>query len=1036
MVTFLNNLPVKFKFGIALLAPVLGLLFYSTYTLLEKNATVNSMEKILYIAESTPDLGAYIHNLQTERGTSASYIGSNGSSTIKSQLEESHRRTNASQKALETQLTNLLAHSDIERFTVKLNNVQSALRDLEKYRANVIALKLSAEEMAAYYSGTITSLIELIAEMPHQSKNGGISNEITALIALLQAKENAGVERAIGTAGFALGSFDTSKYRQISSLISKQQGYFWIYQHYASPEQISHYKDLLSSPATTKLSDMRDVIANYPDTFDLNGISGQDFFETTSSRINVLRDIEIRAEQSLIEDITHVRDDAYNIELIFLIGTILLLIIAIGLGSVIVIGLSRSLSQLVTLVIDKNADVEINPDRTDEIGILGNALLAYTKEAEISAQVATENLRIKSALDSCQANVMVADVDLNIIYMNDTMIDMMRTAESDIKKDLPNLDTDKLLGTNIDTFHKSPAHQRGLLANLKEPYSATIEVGGRTFNLIASPINDDNGERLGTVVEWDDVTVQLAEKQEADRISQENARVKVALDSCTANVMVANNDFDIIYMNDAVLNMMRTGEADIRKDLAGFDTNKLLGGSIDRFHKNPAHQRSMLESLTTTYQGRINVGGRTFDLIANPITNEQGERLGTVVEWADVTAELAIEAEVDQMVNAISTGDFTKSLSADGKEGFMLALTNALNSLNKNVSDVVDDVATALSSLSRGDLTHEITADYTGMYETLKQDVNQTSKRLSETVGEIITTTDEIGSAATEISSGSMDLSQRTEAQASSLEQTAASMEEMSTTVKQNADSAQQANQMALNATETAERGGEVVQEAVVAVTGIEQASQKVSDIIGVIDEIAFQTNLLALNAAVEAARAGEAGKGFAVVAAEVRTLAQRSGEAAKDIKTLIMEANDQVKEGVTLVRSTGDTLSEIVDSSKRVADIISEIAASSREQASGVEEINAAVTSMDEMTQQNAALVEESSAAARTLEEQAEGLTEMIGFFKTNNTGRVGSSKAKEVKQISAATSVKPQTQQKKVTALKPTTTVAIEDDDDWSEF
>ncbi|WP_179188268.1 methyl-accepting chemotaxis protein [Kiloniella majae] len=908
MVTFLNNLPVKLKFSIALLIPILGILFFSIYTVLDKNATVQSMERIRHIAESSLDIGTYIHNLQTERGTSTSYISSKGSRDIKGRLEDRRRLTDESQQAITENLEILLAESTSDVFTSKINKVKSSFKELEKYRSDVTNLELTVAEMTNFYSSAVADLIDIIAEMPLLSNNGAISNEITALIALLQAKENAGIERVVGTAGFASGSFDTARYRQITNLISKQDSYFWIYQNYATPKLKSLYTDMITSSTSTRLEEMRRVIANYPDSFDLVGISGQDFFNTTSDRLKIIREIEIIAEELLIEDIEHVEHQAYTTELIFLGITITVLIIAISMGVIITIGISRDLKQLVTLVTDSEAEVNINPDRKDEIGVLGNSLLVFVQEAKENERIAIANTRIKSALDSC-----------------------------------------------------------------------------------------------------------------------------------TANVMVADNNFDIIYMNDAVLGMMRDGEADIRKDLPGFDTTKLLGDSIDRFHKNPAHQRSMLGALTTTYQGRIEVGGRTYDLIANPIISENEERIGTVVEWADITAELAIEADVDEMVQAISGGDFTKSLEAEDKEGFMLALTNALNSLNKNVSDVVDDVATALSSLSRGDLTHEITTDYTGMYETLKQDVNQTSKRLSETVGEIITTTDEIGSASTEISSGSMDLSQRTEAQASSLQQTAASMEEMSTTVKQNADSAQQANQMALNATETAERGGEVVQEAVVAVTGIEQASQKVSDIIGVIDEIAFQTNLLALNAAVEAARAGEAGKGFAVVAAEVRTLAQRSGEAAKDIKTLIVEANDQVKEGVTLVRSTGDTLSEIVDSSKRVADIISEIAASSREQASGVEEINAAVTAMDEMTQQNAALVEESSAAARTLEEQAEGLSEMIGFFKTNDTGRASRpQRPKEVKQASPTTTPKPQTSPKRVTALKPTTAtaVAVEDDDDWSEF
>ncbi|WP_269424430.1 methyl-accepting chemotaxis protein [Kiloniella laminariae] len=559
--------------------------------------------------------------------------------------------------------------------------------------------------------------------------------------------------------------------------------------------------------------------------------------------------------------------------------------------------------------------------------------------------------------------------------------------------------------------------------------------GDKSFEITGLQRSDEIGEMASALQTFKENAIKQDEMvTENMRIASENMRVRVALDSCSANVMVADNDLNIIYMNEAVTAMMKDCEADLRKDLREFNTATLLGGSIDRFHKNPAHQRAILQALNSTYRSQISVGGRSFNLVANPIVNSQGERLGSVVEWSDITQELAIQQEVDSMVNAISEGDFTKSLSTEGKAGFMLALANALNALNNNVNNVVNDVASALAALSSGDLTHQVKTDYKGMYETLKQDVNQTAQRLSRTVGEIIASADEIGSASTEISAGSIDLSQRTEAQASSLQQTAASMEEMSTTVKQNADNAQQANQLAINACETAGKGGEVVKQAVIAVTGIEQASQKVSDIIGVIDEIAFQTNLLALNAAVEAARAGEAGKGFAVVAAEVRTLAQRSSEAAKDIKTLIVEANDQVKQGVSLVNNTGTTLAEIVDSSKRVADIIAEIAASSREQASGVEEINTAVTSMDEMTQQNAALVEESSASARSLEEQAEALTKLISFFKTDHVRAAPARALKEVKATHRSGSAPG-----KVAVLKSaarSSAVGVEDDDDWSEF
>jgi len=260
------------------------------------------------------------------------------------------------------------------------------------------------------------------------------------------------------------------------------------------------------------------------------------------------------------------------------------------------------------------------------------------------------------------------------------------------------------------------------------------------------------------------------------------------------------------------------------------------------------------------------------------------------------------------------------------------------------------------------------------------------AQKVSQTIGEIKASGREVTNASAEISTSTTDLSQRTEEQAASLEETSAAMEELSATVKKNAENAQQASQSASNTRDVADRGGQVVARAVDAMAKIEDSSRKISDIIGVIDEIARQTNLLALNAAVEAARAGEAGRGFAVVASEVRSLAQRSSQAAKDIKDLITNSNGQVKDGVDLVSRAGASLTEIVDSIKNVADIVADIAKASIEQATGIEQINKALTQMDEVTQQNSALVEENAATAKTLEHQAKAMDEQVAFFQIGN--------------------------------------------------
>ena len=606
---------------------------------------------------------------------------------------------------------------------------------------------------------------------------------------------------------------------------------------------------------------------------------------------------------------------------------------------------------------------------------------------------ANETARIQTALDCASTNVMMADAENNVVYMNTAVCSMMKDAEMDLQEILPHFRADKILGANIDIFHKDPSHQKRLLANLTQTHTADLELGKRLLRIIANPVVGADGERLGTVVEWADLTAERnaeqAERKQREiqeQYATENLRIKLALDSSTTATSVSDADNKVIYLNKAALELFSGIEKDWQKTHPGFSSRALIGQSLADFLPPGQLAKTYTQELKSPIEIEGEIAGRNLHLITGPVYDESGSYQGRVTQWVDRTVELGMEDEVESIVAAARSGDLAGRLVLEGKSGFFKHLSIGINALLDDLAGVFGGLSKSLSAMSQGDLTHPLLGDFKGEFGRIKNDLNNTLLHVSKIVAELREATDSVNVASNEISAGNTNLSARTEQQASSLEQTAASMEELTSTVRNNADNAQQANQVATSARQLAEQGGEVVSRAVMAMDQINTSSNKIAEIIGVIDEIAFQTNLLALNASVEAARAGEQGRGFAVVATEVRNLASRSAGAAKEIKELIGDSVNKVHAGAELVNESGSTLGEIVAGVKKVGDIVAEIAAASAEQAAGIDQVNQAVTNMDEMTQQNAALAEETSAASVSLYEKAQSMQQTIAFFSVSN--------------------------------------------------
>ncbi|HHA2821374.1 TPA: methyl-accepting chemotaxis protein [Stenotrophomonas maltophilia] len=473
------------------------------------------------------------------------------------------------------------------------------------------------------------------------------------------------------------------------------------------------------------------------------------------------------------------------------------------------------------------------------------------------------------------------------------------------------------------------------------------------------------------------------------------------------------------------------GELSYRIDASAFpgeyglmvqETNTLVGSHVQTLH----------DVLDVVQQ--YAVGDLSRDIARYP-----GEKAAMTTTVDTVKANLGrINAEIKQLASAAAAGDFSRRGDAQRFDhDFRLMLEN-LNAMMAVSDDNLGKLSQLLSAIAEGDLTARMHGDYQGVFARMRDDANTTVAQLTQIVGQIQASASSITLAAGEIASGNSDLSRRTEQQAANLEETAASMEELTSTVRQNAEHARQANQLAIGAHGVASQGGDVVGQVVTTMSAIEASSKKIAEIISVIDGIAFQTNILALNAAVEAARAGEQGRGFAVVASEVRTLAQRSAAAAKEIKGLIDDSVGKVAEGSSLVHQAGSTMGEIVASVQRVTDIMAEISAASQEQSAGIEQVNQTVVQMDETTQQNAALVEEATAAARAMEDQAAQLADAVAIFRLDNQVSAAVKAATErVEPARITTMARPQlTRTPAPVHRSSNASTFVASDSDWQEF
>lgn len=630
-----------------------------------------------------------------------------------------------------------------------------------------------------------------------------------------------------------------------------------------------------------------------------------------------------------------------------LVALAVLALVALGIGFGIGRWIARPLAHLTqaTLAMMARTPTQIGfLQRRDEVGELARGLEVFRKDQETADANRVEMLFKGKAFATTSTAMMICDAKGTLMYVNAALIKLFRDHIGDMRARFPDLDPDRLIGRNISVFHSN--HNANLI-KMSDPANAQLEsdiiIGDQVFALSISAVEDEDGTRAGYVVVWENVR----EQRRADAI--------ISAVNAAQAVLEIGLDGRILTVNDVAMSVYQFARAAIVGQHLGIlfkggraEAENVLSRVIARGALSEPHHRVAQDGTDRFVICSLSV-----------IRNRRGEPQRIIAICTDQSAETE----------------------------FRTATERAMQERAVEQQKMVDALRDALGALAGGDLTTQIVTRFPADYESLRLNCNQAAQSLSDTLARVAEVAASILSGADNIANAAADLSRRTESQAATLEETAAALDTLTANVRSASEGTLKAGTKVKSAHSEARNNGGVVRQAIDAMAAIEQSSSQISKIISVIDDIAFQTNLLALNAGVEAARAGDAGRGFAVVAAEVRALAQRSSDAAKEIKTLISTSELQVGSGAELVSQSGRAVEAIVSDVADISAIVQEISQAAQDQSNSLAEINAGVAVLDKVTQQNAVMVEESTAASVLLKQEADQLSELLSGFTLHRT-------------------------------------------------